>query len=168
MPDTETTTTDGEATSTGGETTTTTETSATEELGDAGKKALDAERDARKSAEKAARDALRELDELKKQHMSDTEKLVAAEFRAATAGRNLNVDTLLEGIDTSKFLDDAGDVDAKAIGAFVDAIAPKPTEEPKPTTPTVFDLGQGTRNGNGQALGDDPLLEMLKPKLGLS
>ena len=96
--------TDGDGTTDAGTTTTPPE----GDLGDAGKKALDAERDARKQAEKAARDANRQLEELRRQNMSDNEKaldiakeegraevrallapkLVGAEVRAATAGRS--------------------------------------------------------------------------------
>jgi hypothetical protein len=53
-------------------------------------------------------------------------RLVAAEFRAAAAGR-IEPDklaTILEPLDLSKFLTDDGDIDAAKVSAFVDGIAP--------------------------------------------
>lgn len=64
-------------------------TSSTDELGDAGKKALDAERKARRDAERRAKDAEGQLKEIEDRDKSDseklTEKLTAAEKRADDA-----------------------------------------------------------------------------------
>lgn len=63
------------------------------DLGDAGKKALDAERKARRDAEAAAKKLADEIDELKGKDKGDlerlTEKLTAAEKRADTAEANV-------------------------------------------------------------------------------
>lgn len=106
----------------------------TANLGDAGQRALADERRARKVAE-------RELAALKKAAMTDQEKAVAeakaaglaeankaagprlvrAEFRAAAANRvdKETLDAYLEDVDLAKFLDDAGEPDAKAIEARI-------------------------------------------------
>lgn len=150
------------------------------ELGDAGKKALDAERDARKAAEKVARETQKELDALRQASMSEQEKavavaktegraeamqalgskLAAAEIRAAAAGR-LNDEqlvTLLDGLNLTAFVNDDGEVDQAKVVKFVDGIAPKTD------TPVFPDLGQGARQP--LASGSDPLLEALKRTVG--
>lgn len=125
---------DGSATDPGPETPATGQSGGTTDLGDAGKRALDAERRARKAAEK-------ELETLRKAAMSDQEKaiaeaktaaladaqkasaprLVRAEFRAAAAGTvdNETLDAYLEDVDLSKFIGDDGEPDVKAIAARI-------------------------------------------------
>jgi hypothetical protein len=131
-----------------------------------------------------------ELERLRMESLSDTEKavalakaearvealreaggrLVAAEFRAAAKGRVADVEALLEGVDRSRFVDDDGEPDVAAIAKWVDCIAPQPKEEPRPGFP---DLGQGIRGG-GRAndrssipIGDDDaLLKDLKRAVG--
>lgn len=70
-------------------------------------------------------------------------KLAEASIRVAAAGRNVDVDALIEGIDASKFLDDAGDPDTKAITAWVDKVAPAGDDK----APVKRDLGLGARGG---------------------
>jgi hypothetical protein len=133
---------------------------------------------------KANSAAAKELEQLRQQSMTDQEKavaaavaeartatlrevgtkLVAAELRVATAGRGLDVDALLEGVDPSRFIDDEGEPDRASIAKWVDRIAP-----PDPDgTPRVPDLGQGARsNGEAMALNGDPLMRELKSKLGI-
>lgn len=105
------------------------------DLGDAGKKALAEERRARKAAEK-------ELETLRKAAMTDQEKAVAeakaagladankataprlvkAELRAAAAEAGVPkaaLDSFLDYADLTRFLDDAGQVDDKAVTAAV-------------------------------------------------
>ena len=109
--------------------------------------------------EKASKAAQAELDKLRKASMSDTEKaieearkaarsevlaelgseLVDSAVRVAANGR-LDVDTMLEGLDRSKFLDEDGKPDTKKIGAWIDKLAPK-GEAKRPVT----DAGQGAR-----------------------
>jgi hypothetical protein len=105
-------------------------------LGDAGKRALDAERKARRTAE-------RELEQLRKQSMTDTEKaiadarreaaadalkgvnkrLVAAEVRAAAAGKLANPQLASRLIDCDQFtVADDGTVDAKAVASAIEAL----------------------------------------------
>lgn len=139
----------------------------------------------RKNEERAKANAAaaKELEALKASTMSETEKAVAeakaagraealAELgaarvedavRVALAGRNADVDALLEGMDRSRFLDDDGQPDRDGIAAWVDRIAPAPTEPP---TPVVPDLGQGVRGAPVAGVGDDALTQTLMHKLG--
>ena len=131
---------------------------------------------------KANAKAAQELEQLKTASMSDLEKAVAqakAEartqtlvelgservadaVRVAAAGRSVDVDALLDGLDRSRFLTDDGTPDREAIEAWVERIAPKPTEG------TFPDLGQGARGATDtRALNGDPLLKDLKNKLGI-
>lgn len=110
---------------------------------------------------KANLGAAKELDTLKRTTMTDLEKAVAdardegrtlalkeasaalvdAKIEAAATGR-LNpaqLASLLDGIDRSKFVDDAGLIDTAKVSKFVDSVAP-----PKGT----LDLGQGQRGAN--------------------
>jgi hypothetical protein len=170
---------------------TTTETTQTEqqtqELGDAGKAALEAERKARRDAEKAAKAATAELDKLRQATATDQEKavmaakaegrtealreagtrLVEAEVRAAAAGRGVDIDALLEGVDRSKFLDDEGEPDRKLIQEWIDRIVPAQEEQEQPGF-RAPNLEQGTRTTTANtALNGDPLLRDLKSKLGI-
>lgn len=111
---------------------------------------------------KANADAARKLTEVERSSMSDIEKakaeaadtatatamakvggrLVAAEVKAAAAGRQVDVDALLEGIDLTKFLDDDGEPKVKDITSWLDRIAPV-----KANGGVASDLGQGARGG---------------------
>lgn len=108
---------------------------------------------------KANAGAARELDALRRQSMSDTERAVAeavstaraemaaayggrlveAQVRAAAAGRPVDADALLDGLDRKRFLGDDGEPDTKAIAAWLDKVVPRSTE------PVPLDLGQGQR-----------------------
>jgi hypothetical protein len=125
----DTTTADEAATAPTQESTTT-----PDELGDAGRRALQEERRARRVAEK-------ELEKLRAASMSETEKAVAAakaegaseaakavgprivraEFRAAAAGQvdRQTLDAYLEDVDLTKFLTNDGEPDTKAIEARI-------------------------------------------------
>lgn len=140
---------------------------------------------ARKHEERAKANAAaaKELEQVRQASMSDLEKAVAvarteattealrtvgarlvdAEVRVAAAGRNVDVDALLEGLDRARFVGDDGEPDRKAIAAWVDRIAPKPAEG----APGFPDLGQGNRNGGAMALNGDPLEASLRHALGI-
>jgi membrane protein involved in colicin uptake len=110
---------------------------------------------------KANANAAKELEELRAKTMSEQEKAVAAakaegrtealkeasvlfvdaEVKAAAAGRKIDVDKLLAGLDRSAFLNDEGKPDTKAIEDYLDGIAPR---DGRP------DLGQGTRGTGAQ------------------
>lgn len=113
---------------------------------------------------KENKDAAKKLKELETAHMNEQEKAVAeakeagrkealaeagsslveAEIKAAAAGRAINIDALLEGVDRSRFLNDEGRADSAAVKAWVDKMAPAGAAKPQ-----VPDLGQGN-------LGDTP------------
>jgi hypothetical protein len=138
---------------------------------------------ARKNEERAKANAAaaKELEEFRKASMSDTEKaideakaaaraealaevgsrLVDAEVRVAAAGRAVDVDALLDGLNRSRFLADDGQPDGEAIAEWVDRIAPK--GEPGARQPV--DMGQGTRpkNTDGQ-IKDRAALQNMKPE----
>lgn len=138
----------------------------------------------RKHEEKAKANAAaaKELEQVRMSSMSDQEKAVEtarAEARAealrevgsvrvddavriAAAGREVDVDALLEGLDRSRFLTDDGQPDTDAVTAWVDRIAPV-----KEATPSFPDLGQGARGTPAVALNDDALTAALKSKLGV-
>lgn len=149
---------------------------------------VDKERQSAKEAEKARKALEREVEQLRQQTMSDTEKAIAQAkveartevlrevgservadaIRVATAGRNLDVDALLEGLDASRFLNEDGTPDRDAIAAWIDRIAPKIDEvDPDPVTPPTVDLGQGPRGAaaSTMALNGDPLLKAVQSKL---
>lgn len=73
-----------------------------DELGDAGKRALEAERSARKAAEKKARDAEKKLADIDAQNLTETEKLKKAAddgtARAAMATERLQRANLLSAL----------------------------------------------------------------------
>lgn len=79
-------------------------------------------------------------------------RLVDAELRAAAAGRDLDVDALLDGLDRARFLDEDGEPDTAAIKKWLDKIAPvKGTRSP--------DLGQGRRGTPSPKSKADELLD---------
>lgn len=137
---------------------------------------------ARKHEERAKANAAaaRERDELKRSSMTEQERAVdearaaartevmaeVAEtrvddaVRAAAAGRTVDIEALLEGLDRRKFVGDDAQPDRKAITEWLDRVAPAGR--------TVTDLGQGARGGrNNTALNGDPLLQSVEQVLGI-
>lgn len=131
-------------------------------LGDAGKKAIAAERDARKAAEDRAKAAEAELDKLRKAQMSDADKAIAdakatakaeadqtwtarvvrAEAMAAAATKVVDAETAVALLDLSKIPVTDGEVDRDALAKAIDALVEakpflKPGEPGKPPTPKV-------------------------------
>lgn len=114
-----------------------------DQLGDAGKRALDAERAARQTADRARKAAEKELETLRSQSMSDAEKAVAAakaegrsealtaanerlvkaEVRIAAAGKLADPADAVRFLDLADFKVDAdGEVDAKAVAKAIDQL----------------------------------------------
>ncbi len=135
---------------------------------------------------KANAAAAKELETLRQQTMSDTEKAIEqakAETRAlvmrelgaervddalrlAIAGRDIDPDALLDGLDRGRFLTEDGQPDRDALTAWVDRIAPPQPEPVAPAHPLVPNLGQGSRMTSGDmALNGDPLLQSVIEKL---
>jgi len=117
-----------------------------EALGDAGKQAIDRMKAERNEATKQAKELQAQLDKLREATQSEQEKalaaarkegetaaraatmprLVAAEFKAAAAGR-LTTEQLagfIEDLDLTKYLTEDGEVDTERVAKKVDLLAP--------------------------------------------
>lgn len=109
---------------------------------------------------KANSQAAKELDDIRKSQLTDTEKLVEqtrdetakeirkefamklvdAELKSQLSGRSLEGGALLE-FDKSSFIQDDGNIDSEAVQSWVEAHS-------KTAEPTIPDLGQGSRGQN--------------------
>lgn len=120
-------------------------------------------------AEKALREATENARKTALQEFSP--RLVAAEFRAASAGR-IEADrlaTLTDDIDMSRYLKADGSVDLDKVTAKVDAWAPKPpppdpNAPPPPPRGVKADPSQGARGG--KVTGTDLGREMFANRRG--
>ena len=136
------------------------------ELGDAGKKALSAEREARKAAEKSAAELKAKLDEIEQANLSELEKakLAAQEAQdrlAEITRQNLrNSVALAKGVpaDLAEFL--TGDTEEE-ISARADALLSRLNA---PTTPRP-DLSQGPKGDGGPATTGDAFAAFIESKL---
>lgn len=141
---------------------------------------------ARKHEERAKANAAaaKQLEEVKRQGLSDAEKAIAEardqakaeaarEFggklaveaiRGAARDRVADVDALIDGIDPTKFLGDDGEPDRDRIAEWVDKVAPKVEQEEKPFP----DLAQGVRTNarSEHGLAGSQLERDLKQALG--
>lgn len=126
--------------------------SATDDLGDAGKKALEAERTARKESDRRFKALEKEMEKVRQASMSEAEKAVSeaearglktgraeggtrlarTEFDALAGRRNPDFDTAsaLEWVDLARFVGDDGEPDTKAIKAAVERLVPTPEGGP--------------------------------------
>lgn len=138
------------------------------DLGDAGKKALAAEREARKAAEKSAAEYAARLKELEQANLSELEKAQRSAKEAqdqltAITRQNLrNSVALTKGVpaDLVEFL--AGDTEDE-IAAKADTLLARLNA---PTSP-LPDPTQGARGGEPYALNSDGLEQALREKLGI-
>lgn len=138
------------------------------ELGEGGKKALDAERAARKTAEKAAADLQAKLDEIGRANESALEKAQREAQEAREAAQAAATDAIRFRIAAEKGITDNVDLiltagDEETMRRQADLWAsrtPDTTAGPRP------DLTQG---GSGQplALNSDGLEDALRSKLGI-
>lgn len=147
--------------------------SSSDDLGDAGKRALEAERASRRAAEKRARDFEAELTRIRESSMSEQEKaveaarrearaeagkafntrLVQAEMRAAAAGKLSDPEDAIRFLDLETFaVDDDGQVDNKAIAKALDELLKaKPYLAASATRPT----GTADQGARGSGAGSD-------------
>lgn len=131
--------------------------------------------------------AAKELEDLRKQSMTEQERavaeavaqartqtlaevgshLAAAEVRVAAAGRldDDQLNTLIDSIDLPRFLNEDGTVDTGKVKALVDGIAPAATDQAPPDPFKGLDLGQGSRTP-AVALNSDELLKAVMDKVG--
>lgn len=145
---------------------------ADDDLGGAGKKALDAERARAKEADKRAKAAEAELEKFRKSQMSDQEKAVAqardegkaeatsaaaqrlagAEIKAALAGV-VPVEKIAEIIDDTKlekYIGEDGEPDVAKIAALRDRYAALTAGATPGTPPPPPGVPKGARSGNGE------------------
>lgn len=142
-------------------------------LGDAGKQAIDRMKAERDDAARQAKALKRELEQLRQKSMGDAERavleaeqrgrasaatefgkrLARTQFDALAGRRNADFDiaSALEYVDLSKFLDEDGEPDAKAITAAVERLVPAPQ-----AGPPSFD--GGARSGPQKAPSMDALI----------
>ena len=136
------------------------------ELGDAGKKAIAAEREARKAAEKSAADLKAKLDQIEQANLSELEKAqlaakTAQDELAALTRQNLrNSVALAKGVpaDLAEFL--TGDTEDE-LNAKADTLLARLNA---PTTPRP-DLSQGPKGGGGPATTGDAFAAFIESKL---
>lgn len=95
-------------------------------------------------------------------------KLARSAFVSAAEGRLTDPKAVLARIDVTQFLDADGEPDAKAIGEFLDSIAPAQKEQEPDQQPTFEGLFQGSRGDQGSALplNGDPLLQKVMGIVG--
>jgi hypothetical protein len=138
------------------------------ELGDAGKKALDTERNARKAAEKAAADLQRQLDEINRANESALEKAQREAKEAQEAAAKATSDALRFRV-AAKFGISEDDADLFLTGADEATLERQAARlvERTPTSP-LPDPSQGGKGGASPALNSDGLEEALKSKLGIA
>lgn len=153
-----------------------------DELGDAGKRALDAERKARAAAERQAKQLEQRLAELEQQNMTDTERAIAeakaegareaqakiaerivrAEIRLAAAGKVApeaidDLPTLMGEL--VRFTGDDGEVDTASItAAIAELVESRPYLAPRVADATpAADPDQGASGSGGAQLTADQL-----------
>jgi hypothetical protein len=139
-----------------------------QELGDGGKKALQAERDARKTAERTAAELSAKLKQFEDANLSELERTKKAAEESAAELAKLRTENvrnkvaLAKGVpaDLIEFLTGNSEEDVAAKADLLMARL-NATGTPKP------DPSQGAK-GEGAALNGDPLLDTLKNKLGLN
>lgn len=158
---------------------------APDDLGDAGKRALDAERKARADAERQAKALEKRLAEIEAQNMTETERaiaearaegareaqakiadrLVRAEIRIAAAGKvapeAINDLPALMG-ELAQFADEAGEIDTDRItAAIADLVATRPFLAPQVAdAKPAPDPDQGAVTGGGAQLTVEQLRSM--------
>lgn len=140
------------------------DTSTTEELGDAGKRALDAERTRAKEAERRAKTLERELEQLRTSQLSESERAVAeakaagrtevlaevgarmarSEMRAAAARAGLDIDGDLDYLDMARFVGDDGEPSEREIAKY---IATRAESQPRGTSPGLAQGARSTASG---------------------
>lgn len=133
-----------------------------DDLGEGGKKALEAERTRAKAARQQLRDVQRELAAERSKNQTESERaieaaktagrqeaaveagkrLARAEIRAAASEKGLDVAQILEDVDLSRFVGDDGEPDDRAISRAVARWAAlTPSSRPR------GDIDQGLRGG---------------------
>lgn len=157
-----------------GQDTTTTDAPATDALGDAGKKALDAERRQKRDAEKRAADLEARLKEFEDRDKSEAQKLVeraeAAERRAQEIESHaLRLEVAAEkGLTPKQAQRLVGNTREELLSDADDLVASFTPANTEPEEPAVPGLDLGTTRGAPMPLNGDPLEKALRRKLGIT
>ncbi|WP_377324742.1 hypothetical protein ACFJIY_07625 [Pimelobacter simplex] len=138
------------------------------ELGDGGKKALDAERTARKAAEKATADLQKQLDEINRANETAIEKAQREAKEAQEVAAKATTDALRFRVAAKHGISD-DDADLFLTGSDEATLARQAARlvERTPTSP-LPDPTQGGKGGTAPALNSNALEQALKNKLGIS
>lgn len=80
-----------------------------------------------------------------------TNRLVDAEFRIAAAGKPVNIDALMDGLDRSRFVNDENEVDTEKVVKFIEGLTPA----------QKANLGQGARGNSTKKSTADLFAESL-------
>lgn len=138
------------------------------DLGDAGKKALDAERSARKAAEKATADLQKQLDEINRASESALERAQREAKEAQESAAKATADALRFRVAAKHGISDE-DADLFLTGTDEANLARQAARlvERTPTSP-LPDPTQGGKGGSAPALNSNALEQALKNKLGIS
>lgn len=151
--------------------TTTEAATADESLGDAGKKAIAAERAARKAAEDQIKTLQAQLDAFNQSQMSDLEKAQAQAQDAETAAATATTEALrwriaathgISADDAETFLTGSDEASLTRQAERLKTLAATASTTPKP------DLSQGGSGASPIALNSDGLEQALREKLGIS
>lgn len=167
------------------------ETEPNAELGDAGKKALEAERLARRNAERDAKAARTELEQLRTAQLTDheqallkarsegeqaafersTTRLFSAEVRAVASGKLATPDLLSDPEVAKRLLGfsefpttESGDIDSEAISDAFDAFLEKNASLKASATRATGSADQGTRGTTPADLGELSMDEYRKAR----
>lgn len=137
------------------------------ELGQSGKKALDAERTARKAAEKATADLQRQLDEINRANESALERAQREAKEAQESAAKATADALRFRVAAKHGISDE-DADLFLTGTDEATLVRQAARlvERTPTSP-LPDPSQGGK-GTSPALNSDALEQALKNKLGIA
>lgn len=138
------------------------------ELGDGGKKALDAERTARKAAEKTNAELQKQLDEINRANESVLERAQREAKEAQEAAAKATADALRFRVAAKHGITDE-DADLFLTGTDEATLLRQAARlaERTPTSP-LPDPTQGGKGGTAPALNSNALEQALKTKLGIS
>lgn len=156
------------------------------DLGDAGKRAIDAMKAERDQAVKDRRAATRELEQARTAGLNEAERAVAeaktagrtealtqmgerlarSEFVAAAARRNAGYDAaaVLDDLNLARYVGDDGEPDVKALTAAVERLIPSPQDGATTSAPRP-DLSQGAKGTSPSSGPEQDFAQFLKTSL---
>ena len=150
------------------------EPSATDALGDAGKKALDAERREKRAAEKRASDLEARLKEFEDRDKSEAQKLLERAEAAERRAQEIESHALRLEVAAEKGLTPAqakrlvGNTREELVADADDLLSSFQPVSAEPEEAVVPGLDLGTTRGTPMPLNGDPLEKALRRKLGIT